>query len=125
MQVESHAYLQQRELRKFCKDNNIVMTAYAPLGSASTRKKFYKGTEKDLPSLLELPEIKELAEKYKKTPGQILLRNLVQDGLVVIPKSSNAERQKANADIFDFELADEDMKKIETLDKGELGRVYA
>lgn len=124
LQVESHAYLQQRDLRKFCKDHNIVMTAYAPLGSQSSRNYLYKGSDKDLPDLLEVALIKELAQKYKKRPAQILLRHSVQNGLVVIPKSSNVERQKENINLFDFELSDEDMKKIDALDQGEKGRVF-
>lgn len=124
LQIESHAYLHQDELRKFCKEHNIVITAYAPLGSNEVRSKLYKNTDKDLPSLMDLPVVKEIAEKYKKTPGQILLRHIVQDGLVVIPKSSNSERQKSNMDIFDFKLTDEEMKKLHDLDKGEKGRVF-
>lgn len=101
-----------------------MITAYAPLGSASTRKRLHSGTDKDLPSLMDLPVVKELAHKYKKSPSQILLRHTIQDGLVVIPKSSNANRQKANIEVSDFKLSEEDMKKLNALDKGEKGRVF-
>lgn len=70
------------------------------------------------------PLVKELAEKYKKTPGQILLRHLVQQDIIVIPKSSNPERLKSNIDIFDFELAAEDIEKLNGLDRGENGRIF-
>ncbi|XP_014219296.1 alcohol dehydrogenase [NADP(+)] B-like [Copidosoma floridanum] len=124
LQVELHGYLQQKGLQKFCKDHNMVMTAYAPLGSAPARSGIHHGTEKDLPPLVEQQVVKELANKYKKSPAQILLRHSVQSGLVVIPKSSNPERQKANLQIFDFKLTEEEMKKIDALDKGEKGRVF-
>ncbi|XP_014226590.1 alcohol dehydrogenase [NADP(+)] B-like [Trichogramma pretiosum] len=125
LQVESHAYLHQKDLRKFCKERNIVVTAYAPLGSHGTRYYTHGGTKKELPSLLTVPLVKdELAQKYKRTPAQILLRHTVQDGLAVIPKSSNPARQKENIEIFDFKLDDEDMKKLDELDKGKYGRVF-
>ncbi|CAH0393578.1 unnamed protein product [Bemisia tabaci] len=124
LQVESHGYFQQNELRDFCKKYNIVMTAYSPLGSPSARNKIHKGTSKDLKSLTDLPEIKDLAQKYNKTAGQILLRHSVQAGLVVIPKSSNKDRQRENIEVFDFSLSEEDFEKIKGLDKGETGRVF-
>lgn len=100
------------------------MTAYAPLGSIHRRKLFYAGTEKNLTPLTENTIVKELAQKYKKSPAQILLRLSVQNGMVVIPKSSNYARQKENIEIFDFELSTEDVEKIESLEVGEIGRVF-
>lgn len=70
------------------------------------------------------PLVKQLAEKYNKTPGQILLRHLVQQNIIVIPKSGNPERIKSNIDIFDFELSAEDLKKLNKLDKDEDGRIF-
>ncbi|KAJ8670145.1 hypothetical protein QAD02_001404 [Eretmocerus hayati] len=125
LQVESHAYLQQKELREFCKQHNILMTAYAPLGSPKSRSGIWGGTQKELPSLVELPLIKSIAAKYNKSPAQILLRHTIQSGLAVIPKSSNSDRIKANIDIFDFQLTEDEMKQIGDLDKGEVGRVFA
>lgn len=119
LQVESHAYFRQTELREFCKKYNIVMTAYAPLGSPSSAQKLQKGT-----SLLESSEIKEIAVKYNKTTAQILLRHVIQTGLVAIPKSSNKIRQKENFDIFSFSLSEVDVEVINKLDKGERGRIY-
>ena len=100
------------------------MTAYAPLGSPFLRPKIHQNKDKHLIPLTDLPVVKEMAEKYKKSPAQVLLRHAVQDGLVVIPKSSNSERQKLNIDIFNFKLADEEMKKLNELDKHERGRVF-
>nr|XP_018899650.1 PREDICTED: alcohol dehydrogenase [NADP(+)] B-like isoform X1 [Bemisia tabaci] len=124
LQVEWHAFLQQRELLEFCKKYNIVMTAYSPLGSPVWRGKFHNGTDKSLPRLTDLPEIKEIAKKYNKTAAQILLRHTVQAGLAVIPKSSNKDRQRENIEIFDFSLSGEDVEKINGLNKGEMGRVF-
>ncbi|CAH0393579.1 unnamed protein product [Bemisia tabaci] len=124
LEVEAHAYFQQMELREFCREYNIVITAYSPLGSPNDRKRIHKGTEKDVPSLLELREVKEIAEKYNKTAAQILLRRSVQSGLAVIPKSSNKDHQRENFDIFDFNLSEDDVAKMRNLDKGEIGRLF-
>lgn len=66
----------------------------------------------------------ELSEKYQKSPGQILLKHLVQQNIIVIPKSGNPERIKANIDLFDFELNEDDLEKLNDLDKGEDGRIF-
>ena len=65
----------------------------------------------------DIPVIKEIAAKYNKTPVQVVLRWEIQKGVVTIPKSVHAKRIISNADIFDFELAPEDMEKINQLDK--------
>lgn len=78
----------------------------------------------NFPDILGHPIVKELAEKYKKTEGQILLRHLTQQNVSVIPKSSNPERIKQNIDIFDFMLTDEDLEKLNDLDRGEAGRIF-
>ncbi len=61
--------------------------------------------------------VKELSNKYQKTPGQILLRWSHQHNVIVIPKSSNPERIKENADIFDFRIIEEDMDALNSLDE--------
>lgn len=78
----------------------------------------------DFPDILGHPIVKDLAEKYKKSPGQVLLRHLVQHGIIVIPKSSNSDRIKSNIEIFDFELAPNDIKQLDELDKQEDGRIF-
>jgi diketogulonate reductase-like aldo/keto reductase len=110
-QIEIHAYLQQPELLEFCKYNNIVVTAYSPLGSPGNSK------DKGFPFLLEDNIINEITNTYNKTPAQVLIRWAIQRETVVIPKSVTPERIKENIDIFDFELSDADMKKIKELDK--------
>lgn len=123
LQVECHAYFQQPELLDFCKKLNIVLTAYAPIGSPGlkTFAKVKFGVvfdEKDkLPVLLEDPKVLFLAEKHKKTPAQVLLRFLMQRGIIVIPKSINPKRIAENFQVFDFKLTDEDMKILYSLDR--------
>ena len=65
----------------------------------------------------ENPVIAEIAEKYQKTPAQVMLRWHIQRGVVVIPKSTHIERMEENFNVFDFTLSDEDMKTIAELDK--------
>lgn len=78
----------------------------------------------DFPNILGHPVVIELTKKYKKTPAQILLRFLIQQDIIVIPKSSNPERISENLSIFDFELDSNDTEKLEALDKGEKGRIF-
>lgn len=78
----------------------------------------------DFPNILENPTVTTLAEKYKKSSGQILLRHLIQRDIVVIPKSTNPLRIAQNIDVFDFVLDEIDMGQINNLDKGECGRIF-
>lgn len=65
----------------------------------------------------------EVAKKHKKTNAQVLLRHIVQKGIVAIPKSTNAERLSQNLDIFDFSLDNDDIEKLNALDHGSAGRI--
>lgn len=78
----------------------------------------------DFPDILGLPVVNELAEKYKKTPGQILLKHLIQQDVSVIPKSKNPERIQANIELFDFELTNDDLERLNEIDKEEKGRIF-
>ncbi|CAH1637649.1 unnamed protein product [Spodoptera littoralis] len=127
LQVELHAYFQQNELRKFCEKHNIILTAYAPLGSPGAKNHFvtkYKYSPNTFPDLLSLPEVDTMAKKYEKTPAQILLHFLVKQKIVVIPKSTNLDRLEENKNIYDFELSEEEMNTLIRLDKGEKGRIF-
>ncbi|CAG9813059.1 unnamed protein product [Phaedon cochleariae] len=127
LQVELHAYLQQKDLRRICENLNIAVTAYSPLGSPGANTHFsmkYNYKIDDFPNILENPVVQSLAEKYEKTPGQILLKHLVQENISVIPKSGNPERIKANINLYDFELSEEDLTKLDDLDKKEAGRIF-
>jgi methylglyoxal/glyoxal reductase len=101
-QVEFHPYLTQKELLAFCKEQNIQLEAWSPLMRGE---------------VVNVPEIQELAKKYGRTPAQIVLRWDLQHGVVTIPKSVKEHRIKENADIFDFELTEEDMAKLDALNK--------
>ena len=111
LQVECHVIFPQNELFDFCKKSGITFTAYAPLGSP-TRQNFMPGTEWPAGDVLNHPKVLEIAKKYKKTPAQILLRELVQRGISAIPKSVTPHRIIENISIFDFELDSEDMKTL-------------
>ncbi|KAI5643134.1 aldo/keto reductase family domain-containing protein [Phthorimaea operculella] len=127
LQVELHAYFQQMELRKFCSENNIVVTAYAPLGSPGAKDHFvnkYNYNPDVFPDLLGHPDVKEIAESHKRTPAQVLLNYLVAQKVVVIPKSTSEHRLKENMDIYDFELTPPEMNRLKKLDKGEEGRIF-
>lgn len=101
-QVELHPWLNQNELVDFCKKNNIQVEAHSPLMGGH---------------LNEVPELEEIAKKYGKTPAQIVLRWNLQREIIVIPKSVHADRIIENAQIFDFNLSDEDMNAINTLNR--------
>jgi diketogulonate reductase-like aldo/keto reductase len=74
--------------------------------------------------VLEDPTILKLAEKHGKTPAQIVLRHIVQNGMVVIPKSSKHERIVENFSIFDFSLSPVDMAELSVLDQGSKARTF-
>jgi methylglyoxal/glyoxal reductase len=101
-QVEFHPYLTQKELLAYCNEENIQLEAWSPLMQGE---------------VVRVDVIKELAEKYGKTPAQIVLRWDLQHGVVTIPKSVKEHRIRENADVFDFELSQEDMDKLDALNK--------
>ncbi|MBU5591954.1 aldo/keto reductase [Clostridium sp. MSJ-4] len=103
-QVEFHPQFPQTGVLEFCKKNNIQLEAWSPLMQGK---------------VFSIDLMKELAEKYNKTISQIVLRWDIQMGVVTIPKSITPERIKENTEIFDFELSEEDMNKIATLNKEE------
>lgn len=100
-QVEYHPLLTQRTLHDFCMAHNIQLEAWSPL---------MKGNLSD-------DTITGLTEKYGKTPAQIVLRWDLQNRVVTIPKSIQSSRIEENADVFDFQLTDEDMAKISALNQ--------
>jgi diketogulonate reductase-like aldo/keto reductase len=101
-QVEFHPYLTQKELLAFCREHQIQLEAWSPLMQGE---------------VVNVPLIRELAEKYGKTPAQIVLRWDLQHGVVTIPKSVKKERILENAAVFDFELSAEDMTKLDALNR--------
>ncbi|PSN30150.1 1,5-anhydro-D-fructose reductase [Blattella germanica] len=113
-QIECHPYLNQTKLIKFCKDNGIVCTGYSPFGGPTSIAPLHKG---ESPEPLKDPKIKELADKYGKSVAQIILRYLIQHGIVPIPKSSNKKRLAENIDVFNFELKSEDVAVMDSLNR--------
>ena len=103
-QVETHIYNQQKELKEWADKYDIQLEAWAPFGEGRG------GT-------FDNAVIVQLAEKYKKTPAQIMLRWHIQRGIVVIPKSTHIERMEENFNVFDFTISEEDMEIISALDK--------
>lgn len=101
-QMEFHPYLVQPSLLDFCRKNQIQYEAWSPI---------IKG------KVTNIEVLRLLGEKYGKSSVQVVLRWDLQKGVVTIPKSSNPDRIKSNADLFDFELSEEDMKRIDLLDR--------
>lgn len=112
-QVEMHPLLPQEELVEYCKDRNIHLTAYSPLGSGDRSEKMKQDNE---PTLLENEVINEIAKKYDATPAQVLISWQLHRGVSVIPKSSNSERIKENLFSSKLELEFSDIEKINEID---------
>lgn len=107
LQVECHPYCTQVNLLKYCKENDMVLTAYSPLGSPDR-----PWASADDPSLLQDPKLATIAEKYGKTSAQILIRFAVDRGIVVIPKSVTPSRIVQNHDVANFKLSEEDIAAV-------------
>ncbi len=100
-QIECHPAFQQRALREANADRGIVTESWGPLGRGN---------------LLSHPVLARIAEKHERTAAHVMIRWHVQSGLVVIPKSAKPERIRANFDVFDFALDEEDMAAITAMD---------
>ncbi|MEK8216839.1 aldo/keto reductase [Paenibacillus sp. FSL L8-0463] len=103
-QVELHPYLSQQPLRSFSKEQGIQIEAWSPLMQGQ---------------LLEQPVLQEIAAAYGKSVAQVILRWDLQHGIITIPKSTKEQRIIENAALFDFQLSDEDMSRIDGLNRDE------
>ena len=101
-QVEFHPYHYQKELLEYCNSKNIVIEAYSPLVHAKR---------------MDEPRLVSISEERGKTPAQILIRWAMQQGMVVLPKSVNRGRIVENFSVFDFEISDSLMKRLDDLDE--------
>ena len=100
-QVEYHIGLSQKPVLEYARKNNIVVTAYSPLGRGE---------------LLEDAVLIKIGKKYGKSAGQVALRWLIQqDGVAAIPKAASEKNMRANFEIFDFELSTEDKQAIDNI----------
>ena len=100
-QVEFHPFFNHPELKAYCQENGIALQAYAPLARGA---------------YLNSPLMIEIGKSHQKSPAQVGLRWLVQQGIGVIPKSVHEERLAENSQIFDFVLSDEEMAAITAMD---------
>ncbi|XP_055845513.1 aldo-keto reductase family 1 member B1-like [Episyrphus balteatus] len=110
-QIECHPALNQKKLIALCKELDIIVTAYCPLGRPDPAKK--------TPGFLFDPKVKEIGDKYKKSPAQVVLRYLIEIGVVPIPKTVTKSRLAENLDVFDIKLSADDHKFLDTFNTGE------
>lgn len=103
-QIELHPGFIQKDIRDYCEANGIAVESWSPLGQGG--------------DLLSDPTITGIAEQHDKTAAQVIIKWHLQHGLIVIPKSTNAQRIKQNVDVFDFELSMQDMEAIDQLGDG-------
>jgi D-xylose reductase len=116
LQVESHPYLTQEKLLRYCQQEQIAYTAFSPLGAGSYVP---LGMASEGDSVLREAVVGEIAAAHQKTSAQVVLRWGVQRGTAVIPKTSQLQRLKENISIFDFELTQEQMRRISELDRNQ------
>jgi diketogulonate reductase-like aldo/keto reductase len=112
-QVEVHPFFSQPQLRAEHARRGIVTQAWSPIGGVT---QYMPGSTSANP--LEHPTIRELAERHRKTPAQVILRWHLERGVAAIPKSVRAERIAENLDVFDFALTPDEVASIDALDRG-------
>lgn len=114
LQIESHPYLTQERLIRLAHHYGMTVTAFSPLGALSYFELDMAAGEE---TVLTQPAVTALADKYGKSPAQVVLRWGIQRGCYVITKTTKPERLKENLDVEDFELSDEEMASISALNR--------
>ncbi|KAL6905443.1 hypothetical protein ACP4OV_003044 [Aristida adscensionis] len=107
LQVEVHPYCRQKKVREFCRAKGIQLCGYSPLGG--------KGTAWGNDLVMDSPVLKQIAQDRGRTIAQVCIRWVYEQGDCVIVKSFNEKRMRENLDIFDWELTDDDRRKIDEL----------
>jgi len=111
-QIERHPFLQQQKLIDFHQKEGIVVTAYGSLGAPG----LFSESGKPSSTLMNNEVILKIAEKYRKSASQILIRWSIDTGVITIPKSTNPDRIKQNFEVFDFKLSIDDIAEISKLE---------
>lgn len=111
-QVELHPHCRQNELVAACKEMNVVLTGYSPLGSPDSAVMF----NRESVNVLNNPLVLRIAEETGRTAGQVLIRWGVQRGTTVVPKSVTPSRIEQNLDVFSFALTDDQMQALSSID---------
>lgn len=124
-QIEMHPYFQPYEILDYCNCHDIFSVAWSPLMAGGESRKDVKTakvgeTEVHLKSPMEDAVIVQIAKDHKKSPAQVILHWLVQNGMGVIPKSSNEGRIQQNMEIFNFQLTDKEMSQMQELTKRQI-----
>ena len=101
-QIEFHPWFQRPDLVDYCRESDVVVEAAAPLARTE---------------IFEDETVQELADEYGKTPAQVVLRWAVENDVVVIPKSSSAEHVRENIELFDWELDEDDRRRLDEADR--------
>lgn len=114
LQLETHPYLTQERMLKLCAQYGVQPVAFSPLGALSYLELDMADSEE---SLLENEDVCRIAQRLGKTPAQVLLRWNIQRGCAILPKSSKSHRLKENLALFDFELSEQDMRDISSLNR--------
>ena len=116
LQIESHPYLTQAPLLRWCAEQDIAVTTFSPLGSLSYVE---LGMADSSQSVIEQPVVQAAAQSLNRSPAQVVLRWGIQRGTAIIPKTSKIERMAENLALFDFELSDTQMQQISGLNKNQ------
>lgn len=105
-QIELHPYNTMKGIVAYCKEHEIQVEAYSPFGRGNL-----------VGEILHNPKLQEIASAHGKTVGQVVLRWIVQQGIITIPRSTNEDRMKQNLEVFDFTLTEDEMQYVDSLNQ--------